>query len=202
MYNQQMDHSEEVKLLVALQSGSQAAFEQIYRKYSARIYLNVLKMVKSEGDARELLQDVFFKVWTKRELIDPDQSFRSYLYQIAKYTVYNFIRRNNLEKQVYAYIRQHTDVEYSHIEEDLSYKESEIWLTKAIEQLPPQRRQVFTLCKIEGKSYSEVSELLGISPSTINDHIVKATKFIKERYNDRGNVLLLTLAYLLVDSII
>lgn len=201
MYNQQMDHSEEVKLLVALQSGSQTAFEQIYRKYSARIYLNILKMVKSEGDARELLQDVFFKVWTKRELIDPDQSFRSYLFQIAKYSVYNFIRRNNLEKQVYAYVRQHTDVEYSHIEEDLSYKESEIWLTKAIEQLPPQRRQVFTLCKIDGKSYSEVSELLGISPSTVNDHIVKATKFIKEKYNDRGNVFLLTVAYFLIDSV-
>ena len=196
-----MDHSIEGKILVALQSGSQTAFEQIYRIYSARIYLNILKMVKSEDDARELLQDVFFKVWTKRELIDPHQSFRSYLFQIARHTVYNFIRRNNLEKQVYAYVRQHTNVEYCHIEEDMHYKEREIWLAKAIDHLPPQRKQVFTLCKIDGKSYAEVSKLLGISTSTVNDHIVKATKFIKEKYNDHGNVRLLAVIYFLMDYI-
>lgn len=201
MYNQQIDHSEEVKLLVALQSGSQTAFGQIYRLYSARIYLNILKMVKAEADAQELLQDVFFKVWAKRDLIDPEQSFRSYLFQIAKYTVYNFIRKNNLEKQVQNYVRQHISEGYTHIEEELNYRESEVWLTQAIEQLPPQRRQIFKLCKIEGKSYSEVSGLLGISTSTINDHIVKATKFIKESYHNRDAALLLTVAYLLIDNI-
>jgi RNA polymerase sigma-70 factor (ECF subfamily) len=93
MYNQQIDHDEETKLLIALKSGSQKAFAQIYQNYSARIYLNIFKMVKSEDDAKELLQDVFFKVWTKRDFIDVEQSFRSYLFQIAKYKVYNHIRR-------------------------------------------------------------------------------------------------------------
>jgi len=52
-------------------------------------------------------------------------------------------------------------------------------LESAIQQLPAQRQQVFRLCKLEGKSYKEASELLGISVSTISDHIVKATKSIK-----------------------
>ncbi len=199
MYNQQIDHSEEVKLLIALQSGSQTAFAQIYRLYSARIYLNILKMVKSEADAQELLQDVFYKVWAKRELIDPEQSFRSYLFQIAKYTVYNFIRKNKLDQQVQDYVRQHLSEGYTHIEEELDYRESEAWLSSTIEKLPPQRKLIFKLCKVEGKSYTEVSELLGISTSTINDHIVKATKFIKESYRDRDTALLLAVAYLLID---
>jgi len=157
--------------------------------------------VKSEGDAKELLQDVFFKVWTRRELIDPKQSFRSYLFQIAKYTVYNFMRKKNLDKQVQDYMRQHQSEGYSHIEEELYEQESEAWLTQAIEQLPSRRQHIFRLCKIEGKSYAEVSEMLGVSTSTINDHIVKATKFIKEKYQDQGNVLLLISFCLLLDKL-
>lgn len=197
MYNQKIEQSEEVKLLVALQSGSQEAFEQIYRLYSGRIYLNILKMVKHQGDAEELLQDVFFKVWVKRHQIDPQQSFRSYLFQIAKHTVYNFIRKNKLEKQVQDYWRMHlADGTYTHVEEDFIQKENEEWLKQAIEQLPTRRQQIYKLCKVEGKSYAEVSEMLDISTSTINDHIVKATKFIMERSSERDTVLLFALAIL------
>jgi RNA polymerase sigma-70 factor (ECF subfamily) len=53
-------------------------------------------------------------------------------------------------------------------------------LQKAINSLPPKRRKVFQMVKMEDRSYEEVSRLLNISTSTINDHIVKATKFVLE----------------------
>ncbi|MNN56349.1 putative RNA polymerase sigma factor FecI [compost metagenome] len=155
-------------------------------------------MVKSEQDAAELLQEVFIKVWDKRELIDPEQSFRSYLFQIAKYTVYNFIRKNNLEKQIQAYLSRHNTQLYSHVEEQLDEKQDEQWLSQTIEQLPPQRRLIYKLCKIEGKSYAEVSTLLRISTSTINDHIVKATKYIKERHGVLDKSTLLIASFILL----
>lgn len=182
MDTQKYDYAEEEAVLISLRSGCKQAFQLIYKKYSGRIYLNIRKMVKSEQDAAELLQEVFIKVWDKRELIDPDQSFRSYLFQIAKYTVYNFIRRNNIEKQVQAYLSLHSTVLYSHVEEQLYEKQYQQWLSVTIDQLPPQRRLIYKLCKIEGKTYAEVSNLLNISTSTINDHIVKATKYIKEKH--------------------
>jgi|SRR5699024_3404078 len=196
MYSQ-IDPKEEVQLLIALQSGSQEAYAKIYHSYSARIYLNILKMIKNESDAQELLQDVFFKVWIKRQLIDPQQSFRSYLFQIAKHTVYNFIRKKRLDRQVEDYLRHHLHAGYTHIEEDLFAKENEDWLMKIIQQLPPRRQEIFRLCKMEGKSYAEVSNSLGISTSTINDHIVKATKFIKEKYEDYDNTILLLILLLM-----
>ena len=67
----------------------------------------------------------------------------------------------------------------------------------ANEELPNQRKQIYKLCKIEGKSYAEVGQQLGISPSTINDHIVKATKFLKARHTSFGTVLALTAISLL-----
>ncbi len=58
-------------------------------------------------------------------------------------------------------------------------KENAQLVHKAVETLPEQRRQIFTLCKLEGKSYEQVAQLMGISKTTVNDHIVKANKAIK-----------------------
>jgi RNA polymerase sigma factor (sigma-70 family) len=74
-------------------------------------------------------------------------------------------------------------VNYDRIEELLSGEQNLQVLHRAIEDLPPQRQQVFRLCKLEGKTYREVSELLGISESTISDHIVKGTKFIRAYFD-------------------
>lgn len=198
MYHQErVNNSEEVQLLIALKSGDRSAFEKIYRVYSPRIFLNILKMVKSAEDAQEILQDVFVKVWEKRELIDPEQSFKSYLFQISRFTVYNFIRKINLDKKLKAYLSRESTELYTHIEESIAYRESDRFIMDAIEELPNQRKQIYKLCKIEGKSYAEVGQQLGISPSTINDHIVKATKFLKARHTSFGTVLALTAISLL-----
>lgn len=181
----------ETELLNLMKSGDQNAFEKIYKAYSLKIYWNILKMVKSEEDANELLQDVFFKVWEKRELIDPEQSFKSYLFQISKFTVYNFIRKKNLDKKLKDYLSRESTELYTHIDESIAYKQSDEFIKDLIEQLPPQRKQVYKLCKIEGKSYEEAGKILGISSSTISDHIVKATKFIKNKHSSLDNTMLL-----------
>jgi RNA polymerase sigma-70 factor (ECF subfamily) len=77
-----------------------------------------------------------------------------------------------------------------HIEEMLLTKESAAILQQAIESLPAQRQQVFRFCKLEGKSYKEVSEILGISVSTISDHIVKGTKAIRSYLESNDPALL------------
>lgn len=168
-------------LLLALKSGSESAFETIYYMYSKRIYGNMLKMVKSADQAKELHQEVFCKVWEKRELIDPEKAFTSYLFQISKNTIYNYFRKYNLQSQVQNYMLYHQKEGYTHVEERIDVFEKEQFLKESISLLPPKRKLIFELCKMQGKSYEEVALQLGISISTVNDHIVKATKFIKER---------------------
>ncbi len=195
-----VNDSMEMQLLIALKSGDRTAFEKIYQRYSPKIYLNILKMVKSVDDAQEILQDVFIKVWQKRELIDPEQSFKSYLFQISKFTVYNFIRKVHLDRKLKNYLSRENTELYTHIEEAIAYRESDQFILDAINELPTQRKQVYKLCKIEGKSYAEVSQQLGISTSTINDHIVKATKFLKKKHSSFGASLVLQVIYLLLKS--
>lgn len=171
----------EKALLLRLRNGDGKAFECIYRIYSLPIYGNILKMVHDEDAADDLLQDVFLKIWDKREDIDPEKSFRSFLFTCSKHLVYNFIRRGNLENQVANYLSYRNTELYSHIEEDIAYKQTETFFRDVVAKLPAQRQKIYNLCKVEGRSYEEAATLLGLSTSTIHGQLVKATHFIKEQ---------------------
>src|SRR6187402_3621953 len=137
-------------------------------------------MVKSESTTEEILQDVFIKIWSNRDSIDLDKSFRSYLFRIAENKVYDFFRKATRDKKIRAQLFAVATEEYEHIETMIHKKENALLLKNAIDSLSPQRQQIFRLIKLDNKSYEEVSRLLGISVSTISDHIVKANKAIRE----------------------
>lgn len=172
-------HIDENELLSQLKNGNERAFESLYYKYSGGVYGNMLRFVKSPAIAEELLQDLFQRVWEKRSSIDPNKSFKSFLFTIAKHLVYDFFRREVKRRDMEAYLIAVSSTSYTHIAEALATKETVREIERALEQLPPKRKLIYTLCKIEGKSYEEVSRLLGISTATISDHIVKATKSVK-----------------------
>ena len=171
---------DERELLSLLKQGNEQAFEKIYKSYSSRLFGNVFKMVKSETTTQEILQDVFIKIWSNRASIDLDKSFRSYLFRIAENKVYDFFRKASRDKKIQAQLFATATEEYEHIETMIHKKENDLLLQKAIDSLSPQRQQVFRLIKLDNKSYEEVSRQLGISVSTISDHIVKANKAIRE----------------------
>ena len=168
----------EKELVLRLSQGNEQAFERIYNFYSARLYGHLLKLVKSDSVASEILQDVFIKIWEIHPDLDPEKSFRSYLFRIAENKVYDFFRKTASDKKLRQRLLRESTEEYSHIEENISVKENAAILHEAIDSLSPQRSHIFRLCKIDGKTYRQVSDILGISESTISDHIVKANRYL------------------------
>jgi RNA polymerase sigma-70 factor (ECF subfamily) len=182
-------------MLSLLKTGDSKAFEQLYDLYSERIYLNLLKLVKSESIAEELLQDIFVKLWEKRAIIDVKTTFRAYLFRVMENRVHDFFRKTKLDKRLHNHIISIASEKYTHIEEAVFNREASGILWQALDTLPPRRKEIFRLCKIEGKSYEEVSRELHISPSTISDHIVKATKAIREFFDENRELALSLLIY-------
>jgi len=176
-----MSHTIEDNALIArFQNGDKEAFTQLYALYSRKLFLNLVRLVKSEEIAAEILQEIFVIIWEKRGSIEIQQNFRAYLYRIGENKVADFFRRVRRDRNLLFKIQKIASEHYSYIEEDMISRENAEILKKAIDTLPPQRKQIFELCKLQGKSYNEVSSQLGISTSTINDHIVKGTKAIRE----------------------
>jgi len=169
----------ESELVANLKLGSQAAFTELYNYYSQKIYFNVLAMVKDEMIAEELVQDIFSTIWQKKSSISIETSFAGYLYATSRNKVYDFFKQLDLNDQLYTNIKSIATASYTHVEEALFSKENTHLLQEAINALPPQRRKVFELCKLKGLSYQQASEQMGVSMSTIKDHMAHARATIK-----------------------
>lgn len=171
------------ELVSLLKQGRESAFIELYDRYKLRIMGNLVKLLRSEDLALEFSQELFMKIWDTRAMLDPDRSFRSYIFRISENMVMDFFRKAARDKKMHARLMEIQTELYSHIEEDIIDAQESQLFKDAVDLLPPQRRQVFTLCKLEGKSYHEVSELLGISTSTVSDHLLKANRFLKQQIN-------------------
>ena len=143
----------------------------------------------SEEIAKELLQDLFMKLWENREKVDTSKSFRSYLYTITVNLVYDFFRKSNRKKEVEMHFYA-MSVDYNILSEDAIDSNENIQLVNdAINLLSPKRKKIFIMCKVDGMSYEEVSNELNVSKSTIHDHIVKANHFIKDYLKSNINII-------------
>ena len=87
-------HQDEKTILSELIEGSEYAFEQIYRLYSPRLFNRLLKLVKIEAQAEEILQDAFLKIWEQRKSIDPEKSFRSFFLKLLKIKCMTFFAKS------------------------------------------------------------------------------------------------------------
>ncbi|WP_223577974.1 RNA polymerase sigma factor [Sphingobacterium sp. GVS05A] len=168
----------ESEILLRLKAGDELALQELMSRYKGPLAVSMSRLIKSREDIEELLQELFLRVWRNRDNLDTER-YRGYLYKIAENLVYDRLRKATREKRLSVDYFTHIIEAYSHIEEGIFGKEMLEVLQRGIQQLPEQRRKVFELCKIEGKSYEEVSQLLSISVSTVNSHITNANASIK-----------------------
>lgn len=186
----------EKELLVKLRNGDVIAFEIIYAKYKVKLASNLFSILKSWEEVEETLQNLFLKLWTNRTEIDIEKPFHAYLNRIAFNLTQDYFRKIARDKVLFQNLwmkineNMNPDVLRDQVASDQE-------LMRTIDSLPEQRKQVFKLCRLEGKSYDEVSRILSISVSTVNDHITKANKYIYSHY-DRS----ITLAVILYCSIL
>ncbi len=190
--------AEERKTLMELSEGREQAFTLLYHKYSRPLYARIRHIIKCEETSKEILQDIFMRVWERRGQIDCERPFRPYIYRIAENKVIDHLRRVARDKKMTAYfVSSAMDVISDPTHQDPDYL---LWLEKALDQLPPTRKKVYTLSKLEAKSYTEIAKQLGISESTVSDHIVKANRTIKNYLLQNPDVVLACLCAQLIGT--
>ena len=181
MKNQRKKKLSEAEILYMVKDGCKLAFEMLYRQYKSKVYWRIRSKIDDRTVAEELMQDVFIKIWEKRADLDLEKPFIAYLYCIANSRMIDFFRKAKRDRHMRENLQQiGTEISEEPMESELSRNEGE-FLLNAIQQLSPQRKKIFMLCKLEGKSYEEVSTMVGVSTSTISDHIVKATKTLRNQ---------------------
>lgn len=167
------------ELTALLGKGDQNAFTTLYQTYSGPMYVNMLKMVKDKRLTEELVQDLFSRIWQRHEVFVNETDFKPYLYRAAQNLVIDFYRKLKRDRLMYEQFKAAAIEVYSHIEEGLHLKESEELLKKAMAQLSAQQQTVYKLCKIEGYTYKQAAEKMGISPHTVKEYLSKSNQLVK-----------------------
>ncbi len=170
---------EEKELIIRLIEGDGDAFEKIYYLYAEKVYYFSLRYLKNTSDTEEIVQEVFTRIWESRSNLDPDQSFSGYILTTAKNTIFNN-NRKKVNHQAYCnYLISYLQKNMHNVENEVIYNDLMALLAKTVEGLPPKRREIFKLSRMNGKSYKEISAELGISEKTIETHMRLALRDIK-----------------------
>ena len=177
-----------VKDLIA---NDEKAFQKLFDIYAGNIYAYSKSMLKSKEYAEEIVQDVFMRVWLHRDQINPDLSFKSYIFTIARNLTFNFLNKAVHDKKLKEEIFYKSQISHNSTENLLLDADYEILKKQAIDQLPPKRKQIFEMSRHEGKSYEEISKELGISVSTVKTQMSKALESIREFIQKNTDLMLM-----------
>jgi RNA polymerase sigma-70 factor (ECF subfamily) len=183
----------ESQLLSQLKEGDEQAFAKLFNHYKLNIYNVALKFLKSNVLAEEIVQDVFLKVWLKRNEMGDIKDFNAYLFIMARNFIFDRIKKMAYEVTAQTNLKDEPffvdDTEYL-----VRHHECEQLLQQAIELLPLQQKEVYHLAKVEGLSHHDISEKMQLSKLTVKKHMATALKAIRRYLNARLNIFtLLTL---------
>ncbi len=163
-----------------LKGGDMTAFDLVYRKYCSKLFGFVLHIIKTESDAEEIVQEVFVKLWESRHKLEAHRSFDSYLFTIAYNTTISLIRKRITDKKYIDHIllMQH-DISAPDSVDELQFEQLNEQLNQLIDQLPSRQKEVFRLNRTNGMTYKEIASHLNISENTVENHMVKALRYLK-----------------------
>jgi RNA polymerase sigma-70 factor (ECF subfamily) len=169
----------EGEVLRLLKGGSELAFAQIFDRYRPQVYRTARQFLKSTELAEEIVQEVFLKLWLKRETMDEVERLDAFLFTIARNLTLDALRK--LSHEIVA--KKHFSSEASYSENTIDHALQETQYAELLEQavalLPPQQKQVFHLAKVEGLSHEAIAEQLNISRLTVKAHMAKALQSIR-----------------------
>tara|TARA_B110000208_G_scaffold2977_1_gene3995 strand:+ start:2419 stop:3018 length:600 start_codon:yes stop_codon:yes gene_type:complete len=183
-------HSE--KLLVKqFMQGNEKAFSTLFNTYRDDVYAYSVSMLKTPILVEGIVQDVFLNIWEQKDRLNPNLSFKSYVFTITRNLTFNLISKVANNRKLKEEVFYTSQKAYSPIEDKIAEAEYEIIKNKAIEQLPPKRRIIFKMSRNKGMSYKEISSELNISVSTVKGQTSKALATIREFLRTHGDVALL-----------
>jgi RNA polymerase sigma factor, sigma-70 family/RNA polymerase sigma-70 factor, Bacteroides expansion family 1 len=161
------------------------AFDAIYEKFCKRIYSFIIRYVKSDADAEEIIQEVFLKIWENKDKIDVYSSFESYIFTISYNSTISLLRKRVSEKKYIEHLKAlQTTENVFEITDEVYYNELNSQIQSLLSELTPRQKEIFLLSRENGLTHDEIAKKLGISPNTVKNHIVTTLNFLRSKIDN------------------
>ncbi|MCO4294739.1 RNA polymerase sigma-70 factor [Solitalea sp. MAHUQ-68] len=179
------------ELLSFMQNDDRSAFEKIYNKYWSGLYLSAYNLLRNKHEAEDIVQEIFVQLWLKRH-VQEIQNLKSYLHTAVRFQVFKAIRDGKAHEELFEEVERMFNENNS--ENRIIALDIHNRLDQAIKTLPEKCQQVFVLSRKEQLSNIEISERLGISPKTVENHLTIALRRVR---SSMGDVLFFSALFLL-----
>ncbi len=185
----------ELDLLKKIAEGDRTAFSKLYLQYLGELYRYVYLFTRSKVQSEEIVQDVFLKIWEKRESLAHITSFKAYVYRSAKNLVLDEVRKDAVKLKAHRYLRHESEQEEAMADERIISRQYREIAERAVALLPEKRRAIFLMRTHEELSLDEIAEKLSISKSVVKKQLYSAISFVRN-YMYKSNITGITIIYL------
>lgn len=165
--------SREDEYVKALSNGDSKAFELLFLRYQPKLVYFFTGFVHDDEIAQDLAQDLFFNLWNNRSKLSDIRLFQSYLYQMARNILYNYYD-HSLVQEKYGMAQFLSPSVSDDPEEQLFASNLQELINLRVDQMPPQRRQIFRMSRMEGLNNEEIANRLNINKRTVENHLTVA----------------------------
>jgi RNA polymerase sigma-70 factor, ECF subfamily len=170
-----MDRESDESLIRRINNNDQEALEILFERYYYRLCDFAFQFVRSFDLTEEVVSDVFLKIWKKRHDLVITGNFRAYIYTATRNQALNYLQKEKSDWESLDELRDESSKAYRP-DEELMFRELENRIEILINTLPPRRKIIFKLSRIEGLTYQEIADVLSISIHTVQNQMVSAVK--------------------------
>lgn len=175
---------QEKQALEDLSRGVASAFEMIFRTYYQPLCRYAYSFLQDKEEAEEVVQASLINLWEKRQALSIDTSLKAYLYRMVRNSCLNVIKHERVKQQHVAHEMYVGTEAHESVANKVQAAELEVRIAEAMKTLPEQCRLVFQLSRFEELSYQEIADQLRISVKTVENHIGKALRLMREQLKD------------------
>ena len=179
------------ELIKNLRSGNQAAFSLLIDDYQQKVFHTCISFVPNKEDAEDIAQEVFLEVYKSIGKFKGNSKLSTWIYKICTNKCLEFIRKKNAKKRL-VFIQRilgneipldktNFFTEFNHPGILLEHKERSETIYLAINTLPESQKIVFTLAKLDGKTYQEIVEITGKGMSSVESIMFRAKKNLQKK---------------------
>jgi len=179
------------ELMQEIKADNMFAFDILYKKYCKRIFKFAFSILKSPEESENLVQDVFLNLWENRLNVEKNSSIKSYVFTITYNSAVSIIRKKVRESEFVEYLKSLQEVGEESVDVALEYKELTDKLERILNELPQRQKEVYLMHRVEGLKYIQIAEILKISVNTIENHMSRALKTIRQKLGNYSLIAIL-----------
>ncbi|ULB33281.1 MULTISPECIES: RNA polymerase sigma-70 factor [Proteiniphilum] len=174
--------------LVAFKDDEQA-FKELFLEFYPALCVFAMRYITQEETARDIVQDIFFRIWKNRKSMDINTSFRNFLITSVRNSCTDYHRKQEVENRY----MEKSMLSFSHIspEEVYTLKELEVSIGEALAKLSPNVREAFEMSRFKGMTYIAIADKMEVSTKTVESYISRALKILRIELRDYLPFLLL-----------